>query len=130
MKNFTITVIHASFLEPGETPKAVAKVTTSGMDLFEATEYAYRYTNNVDGSWSMKIGEDANDAVEVIAPLIQHNGKAYGLRSTSVGDVMIVDDGEGFTDWFKVAGFGFEPCEPINYDIVDAQTFSTTSVMA
>jgi hypothetical protein len=100
------------------------------MDLFEATEYAYRYTNNVDGSWSMKIGEDANDAVEVIAPLIQHNGKAYGLRSTSVGDVMIVDDGEGFVDWFEVAGFGFEPCDPISYDIVDAQTFSTTSVLA
>ena len=130
MKNFTITVIHASFLEDGETPKAVARVTTSGMDLFEATEYAYRYTNNVDGSWSMKIGADANDDVEVLAPLIQHNGKAYGLRSTSVGDVMIVDDGEGFTDWFEVAGFGFEPCEPISYDIVDAQTFSTTSVMA
>ena len=100
------------------------------MDLFQATEYAYRYTNNVDGSWSMKIGEDANDDVEVIAPLIQHNGKAYGLRSTSVGDVMIVDDGEGFVDTFKVAGFGFEPCDPISYDIVDAQTFSTTSVMA
>jgi len=68
MKKFTITVIHASFLEPGETPKAVARVTTSGMDLFEATEYAYRYTNNVDGSWSMKIGADANDDVEVLAP--------------------------------------------------------------
>ena len=35
MKNFTITVIHASFLEEGETPKAVAKVTTSGMDLLK-----------------------------------------------------------------------------------------------
>ena len=130
MKNFTITVIHAAFLEPGETPTAVAKVHTEGMDLFQATEYAYRYTNNVDGSWSMKIGEDANDDVEVIAPLIQHNGKAYGLRSTSVGDVMKVDDGEGFVDYFKVAGFGFEPCEAINYDIVDAQTFQTTSVLA
>ena len=120
MKNFTITVIHASFLEEGETAKAVAKVTTSGLDLFQATEYAYRYTNNVDGSWSMKIGEDANDDVEVIAPLIQHNGKAFGLRSTSVGDVMIVDDGEGFTDWFKVAGFGFEPCAAIDFETVDA----------
>lgn len=130
MKKFTITVIHASFLEEGETPKAVARVTTSGMDLFQATEYAYRWTNNIDGSWSMKLGEDANDDVEVIAPLIQHNGKAYGLRSTSVGDVMIVDDGEGFVDTFKVAGMGFEPCEPISYDIVDSQTFSTTSVMA
>ena len=130
MKNFTITVIHASFLEEGETPKAVAKVSTSGMDLFRATEYAYRYTNNVDGSWSMKIGEDANDDVEVLAPLIQHKGKAYGLRSTSVGDVMIVDDGEGFTDTFRVAGMGFEPCDPIDYDVVDPQTFTTTSVLA
>ncbi len=130
MKKFTITVIHASFLEPGETPKAVAKVTTEGMDLFEATEYAYRYTNNVDGSWSMKIGADANDDVEVLAPLIQHKGKAYGLRSTSVGDVMIVDDGEGFTDTFRVAGMGFEPCDAIDYDIVDPETFTTTSVLA
>ena len=119
MKNFTITVIHAAFLEEGETPKAVAKVTTSGLDLFQATEYAYRYTNNLDGSWSMKLGEDANDAVEVLAPLIQHKGKAYGLRSTSVGDVMIVDDGEGFVDWFKVAGFGFEPTEAIDFKIGD-----------
>ena len=122
MKNFTITVIHASFLEEGETAKAVAKVTTSGLDLFQATEYAYRYTNNIDGSWSMKIGEDACDDVEVLAPLIQHKGKAYGLRSTSVGDVMIVDDGEGFVDTFKVAGFGFEPCDAIDYETVDATT--------
>jgi hypothetical protein len=122
MKNFTITVIHASFLEEGEQPRAVAKVTTSGLDLFQATEYAYRYTNNLDGSWSMKLGEDANDDVEVIAPLISHNGNTYGLRSTSVGDVMIVDDGEGFVDYFKVAGFGFEPCDAIDYETVDATT--------
>ena len=127
MKNFTITVIHASFLEEGEQPRAVAKVTTSGLDLFQATEYAYRYTNNLDGSWSMKLGEDANDAVEVIAPLISHKGKTYGLRSTSVGDVMKVDDGEGFVDYFKVAGFGFEPCEAIDYETVDA---TTTEVLA
>jgi len=25
---------------------------------------------------------------------------------------------------------GFEPCEPISYDVVDPQTFSTTSVLA
>ena len=119
MKNFTITVIHASFLEEGESPRAVAKVTTSGLDLFQATEYAYRYTNNLDGSWSMKLGEDANDDVEVIAPLISHNGNTYGLRSTSVGDVMLVDDGEGFTDYFKVAGFGFEPCDAVVFNIGD-----------
>ena len=119
MKNFTITVIHAAFLEDGETPTAVAKVFTEDMDLFQATEFAYRYTNNVDGSWSMKIGSDANDNVQVIAPLILHEGKQYGLRSTSVGDVMLVDDGEGFQDYFRVAGFGFEPCEAIDFKIGD-----------
>jgi len=119
MKNFTITVIHAAFLEDGETPTAVAKVFTEDMDLFQATEFAYRYTNNVDGSWSMKIGSDANDNVQVIAPLILHEGKQYGLRSTSVGDVMLVDDGEGFQEYFKVAGFGFEPCAAIDFKIGD-----------
>ena len=119
MKNFTITVIHAAFLEEGETPTAVAKVFTEDMDLFQATEFAYRYTNNVDGSWSMKIGSDANDRVQVIAPLILHEGKQYGLRSTSVGDVLLVDDGEGFQDYFKVAGFGFEPTEAIDFKIGD-----------
>ena len=119
MKNFTITVIHAAFLEDGETPTAVAKVFTEDMDLFEATEYAYRYTNNIDGSWSMKIGADANDNVQVIAPLIEHEGKQYGLRSTSVGDVLLVDDGEGFRDYFRVAGFGFEPCDAVVFNIGD-----------
>ena len=119
MKNFTITVIHAAFLEDGETPTAVAKVFTEDMDLFQATEYAYRYTNNIDGSWSMKIGEDANDRVQVIEPLIQHEGKQYGLRSTIVGDVLLVDDGEGFRDYFRVAGFGFEPCDAVVFNIGD-----------
>lgn len=119
MKNFTITVIHAAFLEDGETPTAVARVSTAGLDIFQATEYAYRWTNNIDGSWSMKIGEDANDDVEVIAPLINHKGQTYGLRSTSVGDVLLVDDGEGFTDYFKVAGFGFEPCDAIEYAMLE-----------
>jgi hypothetical protein len=43
---------------------------------------------------------------------------------------MIVDDGEGFTDTFRVAGMGFEPCDAIDYDIVDPETFTTTSVLA
>ena len=41
----------------------------------------------------------------------------------------------GAGDFFKPARklfkiCGFEPCEPIDYDIVDAQTFTTTSVLA
>ena len=80
---------------------------TTHTDVMEALEYAYRWTNNVMGSWSrpektFENGEtngDYNPFVTTLAPL--HNG--MGLRSTSMGDEMICD---GKT--FKVAMFGFE----------------------
>lgn len=75
-------------------------------DVDEALEYAYRYTNNVDGSWSMKIGSDANDDVTVLAPLHVANGRTYGLRSTSMFDRMVVN---GKT--YKVAMVGFKEVE-------------------
>jgi hypothetical protein len=99
-----VTVIHKAF---EDTPVTVAEVETTHTDVMEALEYAYRWTNNVMGSWSRpeKIFEngetngDYNPFVTTLAPL--HNG--MGLRSTSMGDEMIVD---GKT--FKVAMLGFE----------------------
>ena len=75
-------------------------------DINEALEYAYRYTNNVDGSWSMKIGSDANDDVTVLAPLHVANGRTYGLRSTSMFDRMVLN---GKT--YKVSMVGFTELE-------------------
>lgn len=68
-------------------------------------EYAYRYTNNIDGSWAMKIGSDANNNVTVLAelPVSKRTGQTMGLRSTMMGDRMIVN---GVI--YKVAAFGFE----------------------
>ena len=74
----------------------------------EALEYAYRWTNNVMGSWSRKeevfdnghANGDLNDNVVVKAPL--HEG-GMGLRSTSVGDMMHVDGRS-----FEVARMGFQ----------------------
>jgi hypothetical protein len=77
-------------------------------DIDEALEYAYRYTNNVDGSWSMKIGADANDDVTVLAPLHVANGRTYGLRSTSMFDRMVAN---GKT--YKVAMMGFKEVETV-----------------
>jgi hypothetical protein len=97
-------VIHKAF---EDTPITVAEVETTLNTVDEALEYAYRWTNNVMGSWSRpektfsngdKNG-DYNPAVTTLAPL--HDG--MGLRSTSMGDEMIVD---GKT--FKVAMLGFE----------------------
>ena len=78
----------------------------------EALEYAYRWTNNVMGSWSIKKevfegGEsngDFNPNVTVMAPLhVDDSGKEWGLRSTSVGDQMLVG-----TKKYEVASFGFK----------------------
>ena len=89
----------------------VAEVEAPHSVVEEALEYAYRWTNNVMGSWSIKKqnfedGEpngDFNPNVKVVADLhVDESGKAWGLRSTSVRDMMHVDGRS-----FEVAGFGF-----------------------
>lgn len=96
--------------------EAVAAVTFEGTDINAGLEYAYRWTNNLDGSWSQ--GEeisydgllyenpDFNPNVKVLAPLPNHLGRTYGIRSSSVGDIMIVDG-----ETYKVASFGFDKVE-------------------
>jgi hypothetical protein len=77
----------------------------------ECLEYAYRWTNNVLGSWSIKktsfpdpangdrINGDYNEDVTVLAP----RADGMGLRSTSMFDRMIAD---GKT--YKVDMMGFK----------------------
>ena len=99
-----ITVVHKAF---EDTPQVVAEVEAPHAVVEEALEYAYRWTNNVMGSWSRKqeifedgsANGDLNANVVVKAPL--HEG-GMGLRSTSVGDMMHVDGRS-----FEVAGLGF-----------------------
>ena len=67
--------------------------------LIDKLEYAYRWTQNIMDSWSLKMPEDGNDAVTVVGDV----SDGYGLRSTSVGDQMLVGNVK-----YKVARFGFE----------------------
>ena len=101
-----VSVIHAAF---GDTPHVVAFVDVpDGTDDMNAMEYAYRWTNNVMGSWSRKEkffedgseNGDYNENVTVMAPL---HKVGMGLRSTSMGDQMLVG-----TKKYEVAMFGFE----------------------
>ena len=68
-------------------------------DVDQALEYAYRWTNNIEGSWSKKIGADAND--NVIAVKFREDG--LGLRSTMSLDRMEIDN-----KLYEVAPFGFQ----------------------
>ncbi len=83
-------------------------------DINEALEYAYRWTNNLSGSWSIKLKDmtlrdgtvfdngDYNEDVTVLVSL----RKGMGLRSTSMSDRMVLN---GKT--YKVSAFGFTELE-------------------
>jgi hypothetical protein len=84
----------------GFAPVAEVDVTElASLSRMDQLEYAFRWTNNIMGSWSRKIGEDANDAVTVL--MTREDG--YGLRSTSMFDRMEIDGVE-----YEVAMCGFE----------------------
>ena len=72
------------------------------MDQAGSLEYAYRWTQNIVGSWSLKQGEDANDRVQVI----DHQAGDWGYRSTSVNDALVYA-GQAYV----VASSGFTPHE-------------------
>jgi hypothetical protein len=108
-----VTVIHKAFEEVAYT---AAEVDVADMQGTEALEYAYRVTQNIDGSWSkgpaiewegeIHNNPDYNPNITVIQPLHEKNGNTYGLRSTSMGDEMIMN---GKT--YRVASFGFTKVE-------------------
>ena len=96
-ENQPVAVIHTAF---EDSPRTVALVQTKeGMTTNEKLEYAYRWTQNIMDSWSLKMPQDGNDDVPVMGEIVD----GMGLRSTSVGDQMLVG-----TTKFKVAMCGFE----------------------
>ena len=92
----TVAVIHTAFEDK---PSTVALVhTKEGMTLSQKLEYAYRWTQNIMDSWSLKLPMDANDDVTVMGEIVD----GMGLRSTSVGDQILVG-----TEKYVVAPMGF-----------------------
>ena len=95
-----VTVVHTAF---EDAPRIVATVEAPHAKVEEALEYAYRWTNNVMGSWSrddLEDNGDYNPNVTRVAPLHEDG---MGLRSTSMGDMMHVDGRS-----FEVAMMGFQ----------------------
>jgi len=102
-------VIHGAF---EDTPRTVAMVEVGERTGNDALEYAYRLTQNIEGSWSKGPtieweGEehdngDYSQDITVMAPLHKEGNKTYGLRSTSMGDHILFG-----TVKYKVDSFGF-----------------------
>jgi hypothetical protein len=101
-----LAVIHTAF---EETPRTVAfvdvPVDTVATGVDACLEYAFRWTQNIADSWSMKGERDGNDNVTVMAdlPVSKKTGQVMGLRSTSVGDQILFGNKK-----YRVAFAGFE----------------------
>jgi len=105
-----VAVIHTAF---EEVPNTVAFVDVGDREGTDALEYAYRVTQNIEGSWSkgntIKIegksmpNEDYNPDITVMAELPVVDGVEYGLRSTSMNDQMLLGNKK-----YRVAAFGFK----------------------
>ena len=87
-------------------PYNAAEVKAPTQDVNEALNYAFRWTQNLSGSWSNKIGDDANDNVTVL----HYRNDGSGLRSSMVGDT--------FTVWFDDKKFKKFKCMPIGFEEV------------
>lgn len=91
-KEYRTTAMNLAFQEGRYT--LVAEIEPSGSlqddkSVREMLEYAFSTTQNgvVAESWSM----DGIEGLIVKAPLHVINGRTYGLRSSSVGDIFIVN---------------------------------------
>ena len=96
-----VAVIHSAF---EETPRTVAFVEVGNVEVLgvdQALEYAYQKTNNITSSWSRVAQKDVT--VMAALPVSKRTGETMGLRSTSMGDFMVL---EGVK--YKVTVFGFE----------------------
>ena len=95
-----VTVIHQAF---EKSPKMIAYVNVGDRTGDIALEYAYFRTQNLQGSWSREGNPDSSEDVTVLVSLPVVDGQTYGLRSTSMGDQMLLGD-----KTYKVAMCGFK----------------------
>jgi len=90
-----VAVIHTAF---ENAPQTVAFVDVGEMETNEALEYAFRWTNNVMGSWSIKKTELETQDGQLIengdynrnVTVMVERPDGMGLRSTSMGDQMLI----------------------------------------
>lgn len=107
----TATLIHAAF---SDLPTVVAEIYVGDWTGEKALNYVYRATQNIEGSWSKGKSfefngqtyenEDYDDNITVLVPLkTGKDGNVYGLRSTSMGDRIILGG-----KIYEVAAVGFK----------------------
>jgi hypothetical protein len=99
-----ISVIHRAYEEFDEIEKVAEVKVYRNANLEENISFANRVTQNIEGSWSRDkympngdLNSDYNPWINVVKPLkVDANDKEWGHRSTSEGDVFVLDSGEAY----------------------------------
>ena len=102
------TLIHSAF---NDEPETVAKIDVGNRTGMSALEYVYRVTQNIEGSWSKgeyfdggEPNPDYNEDIQLTTMLERDlDGVTWGLRSTSMGDVVELQGKR-----YVVAAMGFK----------------------
>lgn len=119
-----VMVVHSAF---GNESKIVAivDIPVEIVDDIEALEYAFRWTQNLHGSWSRaaeidgQTNNDFNWRVKRIGDLPTHLGGEVGIRSTSVRDYMSVVTKTGEIRRYRVASIGFDPVSDADFPMIE-----------
>ena len=99
-----ISVYHRAFEDVAEIKKVAEVSVNKNADLESNVDFAWRVTQNIEGSWSKgqyfsngEVNEDYSPYIKVVAPLeIGSDGKEWGHRSSSIGDVYVLESGEAY----------------------------------
>lgn len=118
------TLVHSAFLRNGEYPTKVANFFyEDDQDTESCLEDIFRRSQNIEGSWSkgktllwdgvVEENSDYNDNMELLVTLKEYKetGELIGLRSTSVGDHVVVDG-----DIYKCDNFGWKKVDKVEGD--------------
>lgn len=118
-----VMVVHAAFEDVAKIV-AIVDIPVEIEDDIEALEYAYRWTQNLHGSWSRsetvegQKNDDFNWRVKRIGDLPTHLGETLGMRSTSVRDYMSVVTKMGEVRRYRVAGVGFDAVTDAEFPMI------------
>ena len=119
-----IMVVHAAFEDVAKIV-AIVDIPVEIEDDTEALEYAYRWTQNLHGSWSRgaevegEKNHDFNWRVKRLGDLPTHLGEEIGMRSTSVRDYMSVVTKMGEVRRYRVAGVGFDRVTDAEFPMIE-----------
>ena len=123
-----IMVVHAAFEDVAKIV-ALVDIPVEIEDDIEALEYAYRWTQNLHGSWSRghmltdgqvhEPNPDWNSRVKRLGDLPTYLGEEIGMRSTSVRDYMSVVTKMGEVRRYRVAGVGFDRISDAEFPMVE-----------